>query len=137
MKVMKAGNDEVVDLFQDKVSELLLRHRSILDSISKHAETAVRINRAITKSVTDCGCISINARKQHLPPGASLEECRKYMLSHLEGKLCENCKEVIEEEIGNHLFYLTALCNLLGFKLEDIFFKEYEKLNALGFFHLS
>jgi hypothetical protein len=134
---MKTGNDEVVDLFQDKVSELLLRHRSILDSISKHAETAVRINRAITKSVTDCGCISINARKQHLPAGTSLEECRKHMMSHLEGCLCENCREVIEEEIGNHLFYLTALCNLLGLKLEDIFFKEYEKLKALGYFHLS
>lgn len=134
---MKTGSDEVVGLFQVKVSELLLRHRSILDSISKHAESAVRVNRAITKSVTDCGCISINARKQNLPAETSLEDCRKYMLSHLEGCLCENCKEIIEEEIGKHLFYLTALCHLLDFKLEDIFSKEYERLNALGYFHLS
>ncbi|RJX25026.1 MAG: DUF1573 domain-containing protein [Dethiobacter sp.] len=134
---MKTRNNEVVCLFQDKVSELLLKHRSILDSLSKHTESATRVNRAITKSVTGCGCISINARKQQLPADISLEECRKYMDSHIEGSLCENCSEIIDEEIGNQLFYLTALCHLLNFKLEDIFKREYERLNALGFFHLS
>jgi len=134
---VKTRNNEVVCLFQDKVSELLLRHRSILDSLSKHAEAAVRLNRAITKSVTSCGCISINAHKQELPAEISLEDCRKYMDSHLGGALCENCREVIEEEIGNQLFYLTALCHLLDFKLENVLSREYERLNALGFFHLS
>jgi hypothetical protein len=133
---METRNDEVICLFQDKVSELLLKHRSILDSISKHAESAVRVNRAITKSVTGCGCISVNARKQQIPAEISLEDCRKYMVTHIEGDLCENCKETIEEEIGNHLFYLTALCYLLDFKLDDVLHKEYERINALGYFHL-
>jgi NTP pyrophosphatase (non-canonical NTP hydrolase) len=133
---METRNDEVICLFQDKVSELLLRHRSILDSISKHAESAVRVNRAITKSVTGCGCISVNARKQQIPAEISFEDCRKYMVTHIEGALCENCKETIEEEIGNHLFYLTALCHLLDFKLDDVLHKEYERINALGYFHL-
>lgn len=134
---MKSKNSEVVCAFQDKVSELLLRHRSILDSLSKHAESAIRINRAITKTVTGCGCISVNARKQQLPPETSLEDCRKYLDSHIEGKLCENCREIIEEELGNHLFYLAALCHLLELKLDDIFEREYQRLNALGYFHLS
>ncbi|MGI6308564.1 MAG: DUF1573 domain-containing protein [Dethiobacteria bacterium] len=134
---MKMSKSTVISLFQDKVSELLLKHRSILDSISKHSESAIRVNRAIAKAVTSCGCISINAGKQQLPAEISLEECRKYMNSHLKGTLCENCQETIEEEIGKQLFYLTALCHLLDFQLEDIFEKEYERLNTLGYFHLS
>lgn len=134
---MKTGNSAAVSLFQNKVSELLLRHRSILDSISKHTESAIRVNRAVTKAVTNCGCISINACKQQIPADASLEECRKYMNSHLSGALCENCQEIIEEEIGKHLFYLTALCHLLDFQLDEVLEKEYARLNTLGYFHLS
>ena len=131
------SNSTAVSLFQDKVSELLLKHRSILDSISKHAESAIRVNRAVTKAVTNCGCISINAGKQQLPAEISLEECRRYMNSHLSGTLCESCQEIIEEEIGRQLFYLTALCHLLDFQLEDVLEKEFARLNTLGYFHLS
>ncbi|MGI5823052.1 MAG: DUF1573 domain-containing protein [Dethiobacteria bacterium] len=134
---MKTNNSAAVSLFQNKVSELLLKHRSILDSISKHTESAIRVNRAVTKAVTNCGCISINACKQQIPADTSLEECRKYMDSHLSGALCEDCQEIIEEEIGKQLFYLTALCHLLDFQLEDILEKEYTRLNTLGYFHLS
>lgn len=134
---METNNSAAVSLFQNKVSELLLKHRSILDSISKHTESAIRVNRAVTKAVTNCGCISINACKQQIPADISLEECRQYMDSHLSGALCESCKEIIEEEIGKQLFYLTALCHLLDFQLEDILEKEYTRLNTLGYFHLS
>ena len=134
---MKTENSEAISLFQDKVSELLLKHRSILDSTSKHAESAIRINRAIAKSITTCGCISVKACKQQLPEEISLEDCRKYMNSHLQGNLCDNCKEIIQEEIGKQLFYLTALCHLLNIQLEDILCREYERLKTLGYFHLS
>ncbi len=133
---MVTRNKEIVGLFQDKVSELLLKHRSILDTLSKHSESAVRVNRCISKTVTGCGCISVNARKQEIPPDVSLEDCRKYMDSHLAGSLCENCRETIQEEIGKNLFYLAALCHLLNVNLEDVYRKEYEKLSALGYFHL-
>jgi NTP pyrophosphatase (non-canonical NTP hydrolase) len=59
------------------------------------------------------------------------------MDSHLKGELCEQCQEALEEELGNHLFYLTALCNLLNQDLSKMFGKEYQRLSALGFFHLS
>lgn len=134
---MKSEDDKVVCLFQDKVAELLLKHRSILDSLSKYTESAARVNRAVTKAVTGCGCISIKAQKQEIPAEISFEECRKYMDTHLKGALCESCREIIEEEIANHLFYLSALCHLLNFELEEIIKKEYERLNALGVYHLS
>ncbi|MBS3948669.1 MAG: DUF1573 domain-containing protein [Dethiobacter sp.] len=126
-----------IALFQDKVSELLVRHRSILDSVSKFQESAARVNRAIAKTVTNCGCLSVFATKQSCPPEVALKDCQKYMSSHLEGELCEQCRETIEEELGNHLFYLTALCDLFGLELSEMFGKEYQRLSTLGFFRLS
>ncbi|MDY6826479.1 MAG: DUF1573 domain-containing protein [Bacillota bacterium] len=119
------------------VSEVLIRHRSILDCLSKHEESTARVNRSIAKAVTDCGCISIHANKKQYPPMDSLKECGKYMDSHLKGKMCDQCREVVAEELGKHLFYLTALCNILDFKLEDLFEMEYDRIKTLGHFLLS
>ncbi len=132
---MKSG--EAVGEFQDLVSQVLIRHRSILDCLSKYQESAARVNRSIIKTVTSCGCISINAGKQQYPPRDSLKDCCKFMDSHIKGKLCEPCREVIAEEIGNHLFYLTALCDLLDFDLQEIISQEESKINTLGHFLLS
>lgn len=130
-------NSEVVGGFQDMVSEVLIRHRSILDCLSKFHESTARVNRGITKTVTDCGCISINAIKRKFPQKESLKDCGKYMDSHIKGKLCEHCREIIAEELGNHLFYLTAMCNLLDYDLEELFDLEYNRINTLGHFMLS
>ncbi len=130
-------NDEVVGSFQDMVSEVLIRHRSILDCMSKFQESTARVNRSITKTVTDCGCISINANKKQYPAMDSLKDCGKFMDSHIKGKLCEHCREVIAEEMGKHLFYLAALCNILDYNLEDLYGSEYDRLNTLGHFLLS
>ncbi|MDU7109580.1 MAG: DUF1573 domain-containing protein, partial [Clostridium perfringens] len=54
--------------------------------------------------------------------------------SHIKGDLCENCREVIERELGNNLFYLTSLCNALDLNLFDILLKEYNKMDTLGKF---
>ncbi len=130
-------DNEVVGSFQDMVSEVLIRHRSILDCLTKFQETTARVNRSIIKTVTDCGCISITAIKKQYPPLDSLKGCGKLMDSHIKGKMCENCREVIAEEIGKHLFYLAALCNILDFKLEDLFGSEQERISTLGHFLLS
>ena len=53
--------DIIFDNFQNSVNNSLLRHKSILDILSKYAESNARVNRAIAKSVTNCGCIKINA----------------------------------------------------------------------------
>jgi len=130
-------SDEVIGEFQDIVSEVLIRHRSILDCLSKYQESTARVNRSIIKTVTDCGCISIHASKRQFPQDSSLKDCGKYMDSHVKGKLCEHCREVISEEIGNHLFYMAALCNILNFDLKELFGLEYNRINTLGHFMLS
>ncbi|MCW3491051.1 nucleoside triphosphate pyrophosphohydrolase family protein [Dethiobacter alkaliphilus] len=126
-----------VDQFQGKVSELLIRHRSIMDSLTKFHESTARINRAIAKTVTSCGCLSVCASKQNCPPEVDLKDCQKYMDSHLQGELCEQCREAVEEELGNHLFYLAAICDLLDLELTDVFGKEFKRISTLGFFNLS
>lgn len=125
--------DLIFDDFQNCVNESLLRHKSILDIITKLEESQGRVNRALVKSVTNCGCIEINGKKQCLPEDYDdIEELTQCLKSHLSGELCHNCKDVIEDEIGNHLFYLTSLCNALDINLYDVMLKEYNKLETLG-----
>ncbi len=103
--------------FQENVQENLVRHYSILDISSKFQETNARVNRALFRAVTDCGCININASKQLLPDDCSFEDVRKHIQSHLKGQICENCREVVEAEIGQNLFYLAGMCNTLWLSL--------------------
>jgi hypothetical protein len=125
--------DVIFDELQDKINESLLRHKSILDILTKFQESNARINRAVAKSVTNCGCISIDASKQQIPcEDDDIESLNDCMKTHLNGELCEGCREVIEREIGNNIFYLTSLCNLLGVNLYDSLIKEYDKMNTLG-----
>jgi hypothetical protein len=125
--------DVIFDELQDKVNESLLRHKSILDILTKFQESNARINRAVVKSVTNCGCITIDASKQQIPcDDDDIESLNNCMKTHLNGELCDGCREVVEREIGNNIFYLTALCNLLDVNLYDALIKEYDKMNTLG-----
>lgn len=129
--------DLICDEFQNTVSELLIRHHSILDVLSKLQEASARTGRATTKTVTGCGCLSIEAKKKQIPSEASMLELKDYFESHLRGELCPDCREIIETEIGKTLFYLTALCNLLDLNLYDIFLKEHKKIMTLGYFNFT
>jgi hypothetical protein len=123
--------------FEKTVASFLLRHQSILDLLSKYQETCARTNRAIAKAVTSCGCIKVNAEKQPLPPDASLEDLKKLFSTHMEGELCENCREIITSELGKNLFYITALGSTLGIPLHEILEKEYSKVKTLGKFNMT
>ncbi len=103
--------------FQDKVNDLLIRHRSILDILTKYQEANSKVNRSVAKTVTNCGCLNIVADKKEIPQSANLDELKDYTETHVSGKLCDDCKEVIEMELGNNLFYLAALCNIFGYRL--------------------
>ena len=131
--------DLLWDEFQDAVQQGLIRHRSILDVLSKFQEASVRVSRALVKSVTTCGCVQINARKNEIPPALDvpLHELREYMNSHLDGELCANCREVVEEELGRLMFYTAAFASLLDINVYDVLIKEHKKLSALGAYHLS
>lgn len=129
--------DEKCSDFQTAVDEYLIRHRSILDIMTKYQEASARVNRAFAKSVTECGCVTVNATRQQAPADIEYSHLKKFMSSHLSGEPCEQCKEIITKELGHSLFYLAALCNLSGISLNEVMHKECNTVNTLGFFHLS
>lgn len=123
--------------FQKTVAQCLVRHRSVLDVTTKLQEATARVNRAIAKSVTTCGCIKINATRQCCPANATFGELREFMQNHVEGQLCENCQEVVSAEIGRTLFYLAALCELFDLRLEDVVGQEHGRIAVLGPYTLA
>lgn len=127
--------DLIFDEFQNSVGESLLRNKSILDILTKLQDSETRINRSVVKSVTNCGCIKIDASKQNYEHG-DIEELKKTLDSHVKGSLCDNCREVVEQEIGRNLYYLASLCNTLDLNLFDILLKEQDKIDTFGKFNL-
>ncbi len=123
--------------FQGTVAEHLIRHRSILDTITKFQEAGAHVNRAVTKSVTACGCLRVRAEKQSVPKKATLSQMTDYAQSHLEGSLCQSCLENIEAQLGTTLFYLTAICTLLDLDLEKILQEENRRITTLGLYSLT
>lgn len=132
----QSDQQDLCTMFQDTVLNYLVRHQSIIDIISKFQEASSRTNRALAKSVTACGCIKIMAEKQSLPNDISLHELKEHLNTHIVGHICDECRDVLEEEIGTTLFYLTALCNALGLNLEDVINKEQARIRALGIYGL-
>lgn len=129
-------NDIHVEDFQNVVGDLLMRNRSLLDIISKVQSSTARVNRAVIKAVTHCGCVQIDGKKQTFPGEASMEELPDLLSSQVSGKLCPNCLATIEKEIGGALFYLAALSNTLDISLYDVILKEKEALSTLGSYSL-
>ncbi|HWQ42715.1 MAG TPA: DUF1573 domain-containing protein [Desulfosporosinus sp.] len=129
--------EQLTDQFQSTVKSLLIRHQSILDILSKGQETSARVNRAVVKSVTSCGCNAVNAHKKPIPPDASLADLKELLNSQLEGYLCDNCRDIIEAELGKQLFYIAALSNALDISLSDVLYQEYKKLQTLTIFNLT
>jgi len=123
--------------FQSAVDEYLIRHRSVLDIMTKYQEGAARVNRAIAKAVTECGCIQVSAARQTVPEDASYSDLKDHMSSHIVGEPCPHCQEVISKEVGHSMFYLAALCNLTGLSLHKVMQREYQDVKTLGVFHLS
>ena len=129
----------ITDEFQYTVESLLFRNKSILDQITKYQDSCARVNRTIAKSATHCGCIRINTDKQKYPDDdseTSLEELKYLMDDHINGELCDSCRDLLEKEIGRNLFYLASICNTLDLNLYDIIIKEIERVKILGNFTL-
>ncbi|HZK83211.1 MAG TPA: DUF1573 domain-containing protein [Desulfosporosinus sp.] len=129
--------EQLTDQFQSTVKSLLIRHQSILDILSKGQESSARVNRAVVKSVTSCGCHAVNAHKKPVPPDASLADLKELLNSQLEGFICDNCKDIIEAELGKQLFYIAALSNALDISLTDVLYQEHKKLQTLTVFNLT
>ncbi|MDF2548855.1 MAG: hypothetical protein K0R93_3753 [Anaerosolibacter sp.] len=128
--------DSVCTKFQQEVSNVLVRHKSILDVVTKFQESSAKVNRAIVKSVTSCGCIQIDAKKQDVPDDISYEELTQYTANHISGELCDICKDKVEKELANHLFYLAAICNALDLDMASIMKTQSKHLETLGKYSL-
>ena len=129
-------NDILLEDFQNVVNDLLMRNRSVLDILSKIQTSTSRVNRAVIKSVTHCGCVEIEGKKQTFPGEVSMKNLSGLVSSQLNGELCEECRSTIEKEIGGELFYIAALCNTLGISLYDVVLSEKETLGTLGSYSL-
>jgi hypothetical protein len=123
--------------FQSQVSELLLRHRSLLDVVTKYSQSNASVNRSVVKSITECGCIELKATNQGFSEDMELTQADRQSKSHMEGQLCEQCNDVVRSELGKNLFYMSALCNLLHIDLNEVVAKESDKCSTLGWFNLT
>jgi hypothetical protein len=124
--------------FQDQVSDVLIRHRSLLDVMSKFSQTNAAVNRAVTKAITECGCIRVEADKQpYYDPDLTPAQLRLLASTHVKGELCESCMENVVKELGRNLFYMSALGCLLRINLDDVLDHEMKKMQTLGFFNMS
>ncbi len=128
--------DLIYDEFQNAVDDVTIRHSSLLDIITKLSQASADSNRAVTKSITSCGCVSLNTKKVKIPADATLDQMRLLKHDHLEGELCQDCQDAIEEELGNTFFYIAALCNKLDLNIYDVLLKEYNKITTLGKFSM-
>ncbi|MDX9917662.1 MAG: DUF1573 domain-containing protein [Gudongella sp.] len=133
---MSNNESRLITELQEQTSEVLVRHRSILDIMTKLDEYNARINRAIAKSVTFCGCIEIDAKKQDFH-STSLNEMLDQMDSHIVGEICPNCKDILEQEIGSYVFFLSALANTLDFSLASTIQKELDRTKTLGIYGMK
>lgn len=134
---LKRHEDHTCASFQQAVSEYLIRHRSVLDIISKFQEANARVNRAVVKAVTMCGCVQVEAGRQKCPSDVTVWELKEHMETHVKGDMCEHCKEVLEQEVGRNLFYLAAICDVFGLRLDQVIDLERRRIATLGVFNLT
>lgn len=136
MTSKKLKDYSICDEFQEQVSSILIRNKSILDILAKLDEYNNRVTKSVVKSATACGCINIDAKKQNYSE-KSFEDMVYSVDSHVSGQLCEICEEKVSEEISSNLFYIAALCDTLNLSLNDILTKETDRVKTLGVFTLK
>ena len=122
--------------FQAAVDSTLSRHRGVFDVLSKIQESSARVNRAVIKAATTCGCVQLRAEKQQLDDSVTLDQLHLLMDDCVDGELCENCRSVIEKELGALLYYTAGLCNTLDISMYDAILEEEKRLTTLGRFAL-
>lgn len=117
------------DDFQEKVSTLIIRNQNVLDILTKCQNSCGKICRSTVKTATGCGCLKITGEKSFAVFSGNKS-------TGAEGKLCPECKDTIENEIGEMLFYIAGLCNALGLSMKEIMKKEIKNVEVLGKYSL-
>lgn len=120
----------ILEEFQYLTEEQLKRNSSLLDLMTKNEVTGGKVNRALSKAITHCGCIRLSAGR-HGRGETTLKE-----RAQITGNLCDTCREELERMIGEHLFYLTGILNPLNLSLYDIVLTELKRQKMLGKYNL-
>jgi len=115
--------DLAAEDFQTAVEATLSRNTRLLDTLTKYQTASARLSRAVVKAATQCGCISL-ATDPEDPRGFT-------------GSLCKSCREVIDNEMGDALYYMAALAGSLDTSLMDVLLKEKQHLQMMGRFSLK
>ena len=123
--------------FQILANNLLTRDRSLLDTMTKLQDTCAKLNRTLSKSITKCGCISLNAQKQRFPANGEWSRLHNYADDQVEGELCPKCRDFVEQSIADTLFYLACVCNTFNISMEELLQKELGQLHILGQYNLK
>lgn len=118
-----------IDEISDTINKFYKRNKSLVDTMSKTKLSLEKAIRAITKAATHCGCIEFYAKKQ--PCG--LDEAVSILM---KGKLCDSCRQEIEKELGQSIFYLISLMLILECDPVEIIKNENNNIKILGKFNL-
>ena len=124
------------DEFQKKVSLLIVRNSNILDILTKCQISCGKLCRSVVKSATGCGCCSISVEKTLSAFSFSGKQNSKES-SGIEGALCDVCRDRVECEIGELLFYIAGVCNALDLDMNEIIKKEIKNVEVLGKYSLK
>lgn len=128
-------SDSKSDDFQQKVSALIIRNQNVVDILTKCQGACGKICRSTIKTATGCGCLEINAQKK-IPTFSEEKDFSLQEMTGITGTLCPECKDTIENEIGEMLFYIAGLCNALGLSMRHIMEKEIKNVEVLGKYSL-
>ena len=116
--------DIIAEDFQLAADTALLRNRNLLDTVSKFGCSASKLSRSVIKASTQCGCVELRGVKESEP------------LPNVEGELCDKCRQAVEKEMGDALFYIAGIANALGISIYDVMLKEKQRLSLLKNFSL-
>ena len=120
----------ILEEFQYMIDQQIRRNGSLIDMLTKLETSGGKLNRALVKAVTHCGCISLDLKRKCTDCSDAKGRAK------ISGTLCEGCREEVERAMGEHLFYLTAMLSPLDLSLYDLFLGEAQRQKMLGKYNL-
>ncbi len=116
--------DIIAEDFQLAAEAALKRNKNLLDTVSKLNSATAKLNRAVVKASTQCGCIELSGKRTDT------------VSAQIKGSLCASCRSVVEKEMGDALFYIAGIANALDISIYDVMLKEKQQLSLLKNFSL-
>lgn len=115
---------------QRAIEKYYHRNKGVLDTLSKLQISVAKTQRCVVKTATQCGCTELYIKKQ--PPDIMGEA-----ESMLTGKICDGCRERLEQCLGDVLFYFMSLALLTETDVNQLVENQVKQLELLGKFNLK